>query len=501
MHLPAFADRFLYVTRRVDGKILTLLDDTKDTVAFYQQLERERGRILFEFALIYIGFALLVIVAAIWLALWFADRLAGPVGRLAGAARRVGAGDLDVRVTEEPGDDEIAMLSRMFNRMTEQVKRQRDALVAAHSETERRRRLFEAVLAGVSAGVIGLDSQGRIEVLNGAARRMLGLAEGVEGSDIATAAPAIAGLLDQMRREGRSLLQDQIPLSVGGRNLQLLVRIAARGGGEGHVVTFDDITDLVAAQRMAAWGDVARRIAHEIKNPLTPIQLSAERLRRKFGPRLGADREALEQYADVIIRQTGDLRRIVDEFSRFARMPAPETRRADLAALVRDAVLLQQSARPDIRFDLDLPQAPVMLDLDRTMIAQCLTNLLKNASEAIDSIKKDGGGVQGCIRVGLRVEDGRAELTVADNGPGWPAHQRARLFEPYVTTRDKGTGLGLPIVRKIVEDHAGAIELLDGPPEADGRRGAVVRIVLPLPAAPGGAARGDSTQTGTGRAA
>ncbi|RMF33695.1 MAG: PAS domain-containing sensor histidine kinase [Alphaproteobacteria bacterium] len=484
IHLGSFADRFLYVTRRVDGKILSLLDDTKDTVSFYQQLEAERGQLLFEFALIYIGFALLVIVAAIWLGMWFADRLSKPVGRLAAAAERVGEGDLDVRVAEESGDDEIAMLSRIFNRMTAQVKRQRDALIEVNTQTERRRRLFEAVLSGVTAGVVGLDGQGRIEVLNDAAARMLGL-HGAIGRDLRGAAPDLALLFDRMLIEGRIVVQDQIHVTTGEKPLDLLVRITRRtvhGSTEGFVVMVDDLTELLAAQRMAAWGDIARRIAHEIKNPLTPIQLSAERLKRKFGPRVGADRETLEQYAEVIIRQTADLRRIVDEFSRFARMPAPERRPQDLGKLVRDAVLLQQSARGDIEYVLDLPEAPVELDLDATQIGQCLTNALKNATEAIDSRQEKHGPDTPPGRIGVRLEStaGVAVLSICDNGIGLPQKQRARLFEPYVTTREKGTGLGLSIVRKIVEDHGGRITLEDAPPDEQGHRGAMFRISFPV---------------------
>ncbi|MEM9197205.1 MAG: PAS domain-containing sensor histidine kinase [Pseudomonadota bacterium] len=485
VRLPSFVDRFVYVTRRVDGNILTLLDETKDTVSFYQQLERERGRLLFEFALIYIGFALLVIVSAIWMGLWFADRLASPVGRLAGAARRVGSGDLDVRVEEEPGDDEIAMLARMFNRMTEQVKGQRDALVAANAETERRRRLFAAVLSGVTAGVVGLDPQGRVEVINGAAGRMLGIDHETTSGPLEDVAPTLAALLARMRREGRTVVQDQIHLAGSGKQQHLLVRIATRtlrGVIEGYVVTFDDVTDLVSAQRMAAWGDIARRIAHEIKNPLTPIQLSAERLRRKYASKLGDDAAGLEQYADVIIRQTGDLRRIVDEFSQFARMPAPETRAADLAQIVRDAVLLQQSARTDIAYEAALPDNPLIVELDRTMISQVLTNLLKNAAEAIDARRAKGvKAARDLVEVTLETRGRRAVLTVRDSGIGWPKNERARLFEPYVTTREKGTGLGLPIVRKIIEDHLGRIELLDGPGgDGTAAKGAVVRVVLPV---------------------
>ncbi|QDL93738.1 PAS domain-containing sensor histidine kinase [Paroceanicella profunda] len=487
IQLAGFADRFLYVTRVVDGGILTLLDETKDTVNFYQQLEKERGQLLLEFALIYLGFALIVILAAMWLSLWFADRLASPVGRLAGAAQRVGAGDFDVRVVEEKGDDEIAMLSRIFNRMTEQVKGQRDALVAANLETERRRRLFAAVLSGVTAGVIGLDRDGTVEVMNGAAREMIDARQDA-GQPLCDSAPTFGDLFNRMRAEGRSVIQDQVHASVANRNRDFLVRISSRavdGETEGYVITFDDITDLVSAQRMAAWGDVARRIAHEIKNPLTPIQLSAERLKRKFGPQIDTERDNFNHYADVIIRQTGDLRRIVDEFSKFARMPAPQARREDFVSLVRDAVLLQKSGRPDIAFSISLPEAPLYAVLDPTLIGQALTNLIKNAGEAIDTRKeKNPDAPKGQISVRLAEEAGTAVLSIEDNGIGLPAHQRARLFEPYVTTREKGTGLGLSIVRKIVEEHSGRLELSDAAADETGHVGALARIRIPVEPVP-----------------
>ncbi|NNU80636.1 PAS domain-containing sensor histidine kinase [Halovulum dunhuangense] len=485
--LSAYPDRYLYVTRDVDGDILNLLDETRETVGLYQQLERDRGRLLFEFALIYLGFALIVILAAIWLGLWFAERLSRPVGRLASAAQRVGAGDLDVQVPEDKGEDEIAMLGRVFNRMTRQVKGQRDALVEANRETERRRRLFDSILSSVTAGVVGLDAQGRIEMANSAATEHLALHDLAPGSvPLAEAIPEFAALFDRLERRIGAVTQGEVRLVRGGREEVLLVRMSTRAGSdgqvEGFVVTFDDVSDLVSAQRMAAWGDVARRIAHEIKNPLTPIQLSAERLRRKFGPIVGDQRETLEQYSDVIIRQTGDLRRIVDEFSKFARMPAPERRIADLMAVIRSAVLLQESARSDIRFALEAPTHPVMASIDETMMSQALTNLLKNATEAIDEHVKNNGsdGYAPEIRVLVTDIEGALLIQIQDNGAGLPA-QRTRLFEPYVTHKEKGTGLGLSIVRKIIEEHSGQLELMDAPCFApDGHLGAEARIVLPI---------------------
>ncbi|MFO1144198.1 MAG: PAS domain-containing sensor histidine kinase [Amaricoccus sp.] len=485
LQLKAFSDHFLYVSRSVDGKILSLLDETQETVRLYQQLESDRGRLLFEFALVYLGFALVVILAAMWMGLWFAERLARPVGRLASAAERVGHGDLDVRVREERGDDEIALLGRTFNEMTRQVKGQRDALIAANEETERRRRLFDSVLSGVTAGVVGLDGRGRIEMLNAAAAALLDLPpEAATGSPLVEAVPEFAELMHRLDTRKGDVAQAEVRLRRTSGERDLLVRVAARladdGHLEGYVVSFDDVTDLVVAQRMAAWGDVARRIAHEVKNPLTPIQLSAERLRRKFGPMVGEERAALEQYADVIVRQTNDLRRIVDEFSKFARMPAPERRLLDLGKLLSEAVLLQESARPDIRYRLTLPEAPVEAYVDGTMMNQAVTNLLKNAAEAIDErLHADPGSPAGEIRVDLSSNDAALKLEIEDNGNGLP-DQPARLFEPYVTHRAKGTGLGLPIVKKIIEEHAGTLDLVPAQVfEGNTRPGARARIVLP----------------------
>ena len=484
LHLDAFADHFLYVSREVDGKILSLLDDTQETVRLYQQLEADRGRLLFEFALVYLGFALVVILAAMWTGLWFAERLARPVGRLAGAAERVGHGDLDVRVKVEPGDDEIALLGRTFNEMTRQVKGQRDALIEANAETERRRRLFDSVLSGVTAGVIGLDATGRVEMMNAAAATLLDLdPDQATGRPLVTAVPEFADLIDRLDARKAGVAQAEVRLRRKTHERDLLVRVATRSDDdhlEGYVVTFDDVTDLVVAQRMAAWGDVARRIAHEVKNPLTPIQLSAERLRRKFGPMVGEERATLEQYADVIVRQTNDLRRIVDEFSKFARMPAPERRPLDLGKLVTEAVVLQESARPDIRYRAELPEPAVLANLDGTMMNQAFTNLLKNAAEAIDErLAKAPDSEPGEIRVTMAAEPERLVIEIADNGTGLP-DQPARLFEPYVTHRAKGTGLGLPIVKKIIEEHDGTLELIPAPAfEGSAAPGACARIVLP----------------------
>ena len=485
VHLDAFADRYLYISRTVDGSILSLLDGTRETVALYHQLESERGRLLFEFGLLYLGFALILILAAVWLGLWFAERLSRPVGRLAEAAESVGQGNLDVQVREEEGDDEIASLGRSFNRMTRQLKGQRDALVESHNQTERRRRLFDSVLSNVTAGVIGLDPEARIDFANRAAERLLDMGAGLSADvPLSIAVPEFGPLFDRLQESGLSAAQDEVRLTRKGKLESLLVRMSERrneaGGLEGYVVAFDDVTDLVSAQRMAAWGDVARRIAHEIKNPLTPIALSAERIKRKFRQQV-AEPDDLDQYTDVIVRQTNDLRRIVDEFSKFARMPEPDRRENDLTVLLRDALVLQESGQPGVTFARDLPNTPLVMDLDATMISQALTNLIKNAGEAIETLQEKGApaGHRPEIRVTLTAEPDAAIIRIMDNGIGLPP-DRARLFEPYVTTREKGTGLGLPIVKKIIEEHGGTLALLDAPVfEGNSHRGAMAEIRLP----------------------
>lgn len=482
--LRAFPDLYLYVSREVDGRLLSLLDETQATVRLYNQLDSERGRLLLNFGLIYLGFALILILAAIWLGLWFAERLSRPVGRLASAAERVGEGDLDVVLPDEKGDDEIALVGRQFNQMTRQLREQRLALIQSHARTEERRRLFDSVLSNVTAGVIGLDAGGAVDFVNPAGMRLLDLRTVPSGRPLAEVAPEFAALVRAVQDEGDTGRQEEIRLARRGHIESLLVRISERrsgdGGLEGYVVAFDNVTDLLAAQRMAAWGEVARRIAHEIKNPLTPIALSAERLKRKFRTQV-QDVDDLEALTGVIVRQTDDLRRIVDEFSRFARMPEPDLRENDLAALLRDALTLQEAGQPDVRFSASLPDEPVIMDVDATMISQALTNLIKNAGEATESLIERGApeGYRPEIRVAMVAGEADCIIRIMDNGIGLP-EDRTRLFEPYVTTRARGTGLGLPIVRKIIEEHGGTLALTDAPPfEGSAHAGAMAEVRLP----------------------
>lgn len=487
VRLSNFVDRFLYISRDVEGDLLNLLDETQKTADLYHQLENDRGRVLFEFGLLYLGFVLILVLASMWLGMWFAERLSRPVGRLTVAAQRVGAGDLDAKVLAEDTGDEIAQLGQYFNQMTGKLKAQREELLSNTRQVEKRRRLFDSVLSSVTSGVVGLDSQGRIAFVNRSAERLLDWRDNQKSVALAVAVPEFGHLFEQLTAGKSDVLQEEIKVTRQGRLENLLVRMSPRksedGELEGYVVAFDDVTDLVSAQRMAAWGDVARRIAHEIKNPLTPIQLSAERIKRKFAPKLGEENsDLLQSMTDVIVRQTNDLRRIVDEFSKFARMPEPKRRPEDLGALLRSAVLLQQAGQPDLRISSDIPKEALMADLDATMIGQALTNLIKNAGEAIETAQKTelGKTMKPEIRVGLCQKGDTLEITIADNGIGLP-EDRARLFEPYVTTRSEGTGLGLPIVKKIIEEHGGTLNLEDAP-VFDGHThfGAMAVIRLPV---------------------
>ena len=485
--LESFADKYLYISRVVDGNILNLLDKTMESAITYNTMEAQREKILWSYGLLYFGFATFVILSSILLGMLFAERLSRPVGRLAGAAQRLGAGDFDVQVIEEKGDDEIAMLSRVFNHMTKQVKRQRDDLITANDYTERRRRLFDSVLSGVTAGVIGLSSDGNVGFINLAAEKLLNLnAENHEGKSIKLAVPEFVDLFLLIQKNENKTQQQEIKLTRAGATEILLVRVSARISEdllvEGYVITFDDVTDLVSAQRLAAWGDVARRIAHEIKNPLTPIQLSAERLKRKYSPMVGAEEDNLSQYCDVIIRQTNDLRRIVDEFSKFARMPEPIKRSVNITKLLKDVILLFEISSPANKIKLKNPHGDINVNVDETMINQAFTNLIKNAGEAIESKAKlnSTNKFDPEIRIFIKKNVNNLEIIIEDNGIGLPTQERSRLFEPYVTNRENGTGLGLSIVKKIIEEHNGSLELLDASPFSNNEDfGAKMRIIFP----------------------
>ena len=483
-YLNGFGTYFLLVSRVIDGNLFALLDETQAAGQFYQQLESQRGASLFRFGIIYLIFAVLLIAASVFAALFFAERLSRPIGRLTGAAQKVGEGALNTRVVEEEGNDEISQLSKYFNQMTQQLEKQRETLLENTEQIELRRRMFDSVLSSVTSGVLGLDAEGKVSFVNKSAERLLGGHEILENSHLSVAVPEFFPLFERLTQTKNESLQEELKTVQAGRLENLLVRVGRRrnekGQLEGYVIAFDDVTDLVSAQRSAAWGDVARRIAHEIKNPLTPIQLSAERIRRKFAPKLSEESDDLERMTDVIVRQTSDLRHIIDEFSKFARLPQPKKSKEDLIPIVKAAVLLQENGQPNINFVSKIPQNSLVISIDATMISQALTNLLKNAGEAIDTRRdKLGGTIAGEIHVGVEQVGDNVQVIIDDNGIGLP-QDRARLFEPYVTTRDKGTGLGLAIVKKIVEEHGGTLSLEDAP-SFDAAPYFGARVVMSLP--------------------
>jgi two-component system nitrogen regulation sensor histidine kinase NtrY len=488
--LPDYVDRYLLAIRYVDTQVLQKQRETVDAAREYESLQSNRTNVQLTFAAVYGVVGLLMLLGAVSLGLNAANRIVMPIGRLIGASERVSIGDLTARVDTSGVDGELAMLSNAFNRMAGELQSQQEELVETSRVAEDRRLFAEAVLSGVSAGVLGLDALGRVDAVNPSAALILGSSQqDLTGRSIDEIAPEIGGLLAEARTNADGRASGQLDLSRGGRTRNLSIRVSSErtdGRRTGFVMTFDDMTNLVSAQRSAAWGDVARRIAHEIKNPLTPIQLSAERLRRKYSKEITSDPEVFEQCTQTIIRQVGDIGRMVDEFSSFARMPAPTMRDEDAHELVRQAMFLQSVGNPGIGYDLTAPDGSVPLVCDGRLVAQALTNVLKNASEAVlakfdpDGALNSAAPGKGRILVQLKVSDMAVEVVVQDNGIGLPSSDRDKLTEPYVTTRGKGTGLGLAIVKKIMEDHGGSVTLSD----ATDLHGAQVTLLFPLTNAP-----------------
>ena len=468
---------YLYVGQFVDPTVIGYMEETRSAARQYQAIEGKREGLQTTFALVFILVALLLLLTAIWIGVSIAQQLAQPIMALIDAAERVRSGDLSVRVPEQGGDDEIGSLVRAFNRMTGQIHSQQHELLETNRELDERRRFTETVLTGVSAGVIGLDPDGSINLPNRSASELLGKPmDRCIGKPLGAAVPAFAELFDDCRQRGK-LVQGEVSVEVDDQHRAFLARIAPENLGEetlGYILTFDDITELQAAQTKAAWAGVARRIAHEIKNPLTPIQLSAERLKRKYLKQISDDTDTFEACTDTIIRQVGDIRRMVNEFSEFARMPAPEKSLNDIRELVKQGAFLQRQEHDGTAFTVDVPPEPVTMLCDPRQMGQVMTNLLKNAAEAIEGREEpDTGGSLPSGRVEVVVRDGESdlEIVITDNGRGFPK-DRSRLTEPYMTTRKKGTGLGLAIVKKIVEDHGGTLILEDA--EGGGARVALV---------------------------
>src|SRR5882672_6291295 len=477
--LRGYDDTYLYVARPLDPRVIAQLQATQESVAEFANLEQRRVGVQIAFALMYTVIALIVLLSAVWIGLNFANRLVAPIRRLIDAANLVSKGNLYVQVPVRRGEGDLSHLGETFNTMTQELRTQRDDLMRARDVIDSRRRFTEAVLAGASAGIIGVDAEGEISILNRSAEKLIAQTEAdLVGHNLVDVMPELEPLFAEARTGVHRLVQGQITISREMRERNLSVRVTTEQSADhhaGYVVTLDDITDLVTAQRTSAWADIARRIAHEIKNPLTPIQLSAERLKRKYSKVIVEDKAVFEQCTDTIVRQVEDIKRMVDEFSRFARMPKPVITSEDVADTVRQAVFLQRVGSPDIDIAFETESEKMPAKFDRRLISQALTNIIKNATEAIAAVPPAELG-RGRIKVSVRREGREIVIDVIDNGTGLPKENRNRLLEPYVTTREKGTGLGLAIVGRILEEHGGRMELFDAPEVASGGRGAWMQL-------------------------
>jgi two-component system, NtrC family, nitrogen regulation sensor histidine kinase NtrY len=481
--LRGYEDVFLFVARPVDPEVLEFMRLTDENVTAYREYESSRLVFQITFTLMYVGLALVLLLAAVWIGIALANRFVDPIRNLMIASGRVSAGDLDVQLPVREGRGDLRDLLSRFNTMTRQLKTQRLALVQASETNEKRRQFTEAVVEGVSAGIVGLDPYGAITLVNARAAEMVGSDEiSLIGKKIGDVVPALSHIVERAKSARRGQIRDQIEIGSGPDYRTYQVQLTREGTmteSKGYVVTLDDITDLLSAQRTGAWADVARRIAHEIKNPLTPIQLSAERLRRRYAKKLEGDFEVFDKSINTILRQVGDIGRMVDEFSSFARMPEAKLERGDISDTIRQSVFLESVRLPEVAINVDLPEEPIYAWFDNRLVSQVLTNLVKNAVEAIE-----GAGLEAIkdpqITVSAAIEGDRVRVSVSDNGKGWPKENRQRLLEPYITTREKGTGLGLAIVARIIEQHGGKVELIDADPDPNGRIGASFVFRLPL---------------------
>ncbi|EGD58604.1 periplasmic sensor signal transduction histidine kinase [Novosphingobium nitrogenifigens DSM 19370] len=449
---------YLYVARNSDQFAYNQSKRAESVLAAYDMLTRRARALQVRFNLALFGLSLALVLLAVWVALRFADRQVAPLVELVLAARKVGSGNFEMRVASGRSADEIGLLARAFNRMTAQLEAQTRALVNANAQLDVRRAFIEAVIEAITAGIVSIDREGVILLINSSAQKLLGDGGNGEGKLLGARLANVAPQFGQLVASGQS--SGLIHYAKGGDLLTLAVKVVADGNG--HVVTFEDITRQLIDQRRAAWSDVARRIAHEIKNPLTPIQLATERLKRRYRRQIETDPELFEELTATIIRQVGDLRKMVDEFSSFARLPKPVFRPEDAAELVRQAIFLQEVARNDIDFSYTgATSEPI--EADRHQFGQAMTNVLKNAIEAIEQrMKNEDVDYKGRIAVTLEGGPDAVVINVVDNGIGLPA-ERDRILEPYVTTREKGTGLGLAIVNKIVEEHGGEMAFAPAP--------------------------------------
>ncbi len=482
--LREIPNAYLYSIMPLRAEVLAQLRLMEENTEQYADLEKNRLPVQLAFAVLYVGVCLIVLLAAIWMGISVADRVVAPIRRLITAADAVSLGNLDVRVGTQHTEGDLKSLSDTFNVMISELRNQRNEILQAKDDIDQRARFTEAVLSGVSAAVVGVSREGRITIANKAAEPLFGGAT-YSGKSLKKLAPELGGVFKRARQSRKPEHREQITLWRQGSERTLNVQVTLERDDDdpeipdhSFVITVDDITDLVSAQRSTAWADVARRIAHEIKNPLTPIQLSAERIRRRYGKYILEDKEIFDQCTDTIIRQVGDIGRMVDEFSSFARMPKPVMEPTNLAETIVEAVFLQKVGYPEIEFSTDFGKVPLYGFFDTRLMSQAFINVLKNAAEAIES-KENTDKEKGRIEIRASRQGDDFIIDFIDNGRGLPKENRQRLLEPYMTTREKGTGLGLAIVRKVLEDHGGGIELLDAPQVADGGHGAMMRMTLP----------------------
>ncbi len=486
LELDDIPGAFLYTIRAVDPKVMAAMRLMEENSAEYKAMEAGRTTLQVAFAVLYIGFALIVLLAAIWAAIAVADRIVRPIRLLINAADSVASGNLKVVVPVRVADGDVGSLSRTFNKMISEIRTQQDQILEAKDEVDDRRRFIEAVLSGVTAAVIGVEDDRRISIVNPSAEVLLQTpANQLLGVKLSDVAPEIDQVLSEATSRYRNGFRKQINLMRGGKERALSVQVTreeSHDSKDSYVITLDDITDLVIAQRSTAWADVARRIAHEIKNPLTPIQLSAERIKRRYGKQIDdSDRAVFDQCTDTIVRQVEDIGRMVDEFSAFARMPKPTKGPGDLRSILRDAVFLREMGNNHVAFLRELGDRPLEGMFDSRMLGQAFGNLIKNAVEAIEAVPSEEGRDERKILVRASYDDNRDQFIVdiIDNGKGLPVENRHLILEPYMTMREKGTGLGLAIVKKIIEEHGGQLELHDAPADFDLGRGAMIRVLLP----------------------
>lgn len=485
IRLESISGTFLYTVRAVDPKVMNAMRMMEENATEYRSMEAGRVSLQIAFAVLYIGFALIVLLAAIWTAIAVADRIVRPIRLLITAADSVASGNMDIVVPVHAVDGDVASLSRTFNKMISEIRTQRDEILEAKDEVDDRRRFIEAVLSGVTAAVIGVEQDRRITIVNSSAEALMALhADELLGKQLSEVAPEVDQVLTEAASRYRGDFRKQIALVRGGTVRTLSVQVTreeVRDLSESYVITLDDITDLVIAQRSTAWGDVARRIAHEIKNPLTPIQLSAERIQRRYGKQIDEnDRAVFDQCTDTIIRQVGDIGRMVDEFSAFARMPKPTKEPSDLRSILHDAIFLREMGNNHIAFQQELGEERLEGMFDSRMLGQAFGNLIKNAVEAIEAVPSEEREARKIlVRASLDEARDRFTVDIIDNGRGLPVENRHSILEPYMTMREKGTGLGLAIVKKIIEEHGGQLELHDAPADFDQGRGAMIRVHLP----------------------